>query len=98
MARRWAPPWAGTFAVWVFALSPFQVWHGQEVRSYGFLVAAVVLVVFDRYAMLGFAADNGHVYVQLIDGATGDLLYQQTTEETGTWTIDGNDTISTGVF
>lgn len=31
-------------------------------------------------------------HVQLIDGGTGDLLYQQTTEETGTWTIDGNDT------
>lgn len=30
--------------------------------------------------------------MQLIDGGTGDLLYQQTTEETGTWTIDGNDT------
>ena len=30
-------------------------------------------------------------HVKLIDGATNELLYQQTTEETGTWTIDGND-------
>ncbi len=45
LARRWLEPRAALAAVALWAVSPFHVWYGQEVRSYAFLDATVLLAI-----------------------------------------------------
>lgn len=52
LARRLLEPGAALWALAIYALSPFHVWHGQEVRMYAFVELGALL------AFLGAAASG----------------------------------------
>jgi len=45
LARRWLEPRAATAALALYAVAPFHVWYGQELRSYAFLDATVLMAI-----------------------------------------------------
>jgi len=52
LARRLLEPGAATLALAIYALSPFHIWHGQEIRMYAFVELGALL------AFLGAAASG----------------------------------------
>lgn len=52
LARAWAGPRGAIAAVALYAVSPFHVWHGQEVRMYGLLDFAAVAALAATAAYL----------------------------------------------